>query len=128
MNEIFTAVYMRLSSTLSVDVFDHVPQDYNVFPYVRIDPLTNNNNDTDFETGFISTVQIIGFSQYKGSQEVALLNSDIYDALHRYALPDTLSFGISTIHQTFSTIALEPDGKTRQSIQRFTIIFEPLPA
>jgi len=39
MNEIYKAVYDRLKTQLDVDlnIFDHVPQDYNVFPYVRID-------------------------------------------------------------------------------------------
>jgi len=127
-NEIFAAIYTKLNTDLSVNVFDDVPQDKYNFPYVRIDPLVSNEADTDTETGFDSTVQIIAFSQYKGSKEIADLQTEIYNSLHRFAMPDTASFGISTIHQEFSTIALEPDGLTRESIQRFRIIFEPLPA
>ena len=127
MNEIFTGIYTKLNTDLSVSVYDDVPQDVYSFPYVRIDPLILNNADTDTETGFNATVQIIGFSQYKGSKEVVTMATDIYNSLHRYAFPDTASFGVSTIHQEFSTIALESDGLTRQSIQRFKIIFEPLP-
>jgi hypothetical protein len=127
-NEIFSAIYTKLNTDLSVSVFDDVPQDIYNFPYVRIDPLTLNEADTDNETGFNATVQIIAFSQSKGSKEIADLSTQIYNSLHRFAMPDTASFGISTVHQEFSTIALESDGLTRQSIQRFNIIFEPLPA
>jgi len=128
-NEIFKSVQNKLAIDLApVDVFDDVPQDEYGFPYVRLDPLTLNEADTDLETGFNATMQIIAFSQSKGSKEVVDLATQIYDSLHRFALPDTASFGISTIHQEFSTIALDGDGLTRQSIQRFNIIFEPLPA
>lgn len=127
MSEIFAAIYTKLATDLSVDVFDNVPKDNYDFPYVRIDPLVSNKADTDTETGFTSTVQIIAFSRYKGEKEISDLATQIYNSLHRWAFPDTASFGISTIHQEFSTIALEPDGLTRESIQRFRIIFEPLP-
>lgn len=128
MNEIFKSIQNKLETDLApVKVFDNVPQDKYKFPYVRIDPLTSNEADTDNETGFNSTVQIIAFSQYKGSNEIADLSTQIYNSLHRFAMPDTASFGITTIHQEFSAIALESDGITRESIQRFNIIFEPLP-
>jgi len=127
MNEIFKSIYDRLVAQLSEPVFDHVPQNHNSFPYVRIDPIESNGNDSDSENGFNATVQIIGFSRYRGSKEVAELQQNIYNALHRWGMPDTTSYGVSTIHQEFSTIALENDGQTRQSIQRFNIIFEPLP-
>lgn len=129
MNEIFKVIQNKLETDLlPVPVFDDVPQDIYNYPYVRVDPLTSNEADTDSETGFNSTVQIITYSQSKGSKEVVDLATQIYNSLHRFAFPDTASFGISTIHQEFSTIALEADGLTRQSIQRFNIIFEPLPA
>lgn len=130
MNEIFISVYDRLVAQLvtpTVPVLDHVPQDYNTFPYVRIDPMILSEADTDNETGFNATIQIIGFSRYKGTKEASELQLKIYNALHRWTMPDTTSYGVSTITQEFSTIALQNDGLTRQSIQRFNIIFEPLP-
>ena len=127
MNEIYKEVFTKLNADLTVDVYDHVPQDSFSYPYVRIDPLMLRAADTDLEAGFSATLQVIAFSQYKGSKEVADLNQSIYNALHRWALPDTTTYGTSTIHQEFSTIALESDGLTRQSIQRFNILFEPLP-
>ena len=128
MNEIYAAIYTKLNTDLSESVYDDVPQDNYSFPYVRIDPLQINNADTDGETGFTAMVQVIGFSQYKGSKEIVTLATSIYNSLHRWAFPNTTTYGISTIHQEFSTIALESDGLTRQSIQRFRVIFEPLPA
>ena len=128
MNEIFKAIFTKLSTDLAEPVFDDVPQDVYNFPYVRIDPITLDQDDTDTESGFSGTVQIIGFSQYKGSKEIVDLTLDIYNSLHRAVLPEPDSYGISTIDQEFSTIALEADGLTRQSIQRFNVVFEPLPA
>ena len=127
MNEIFEAVYDRLSAQLTVSVFDHVTQDYSTFPYVKMDALTLTERDTDFETGFTGTIQIMVYSDYRGSKEVAGINYEIYQALHRYDLPDTTTFGVTTINQSFSSIITENDGITRKSIQRFTILFEPLP-
>jgi hypothetical protein len=127
-NEIYQAIYTKLDTDLTTSIYDHVPQDNYSYPYIRLDPLELNERDTDYETGFTATAQIIGFSQVKNSVEIVDIATNIYNSLHRWAFPDTTSFGVSTIHQEFSTIALENDGVTRQSIQRFRIIFEPLPA
>lgn len=126
MNELFVAIYERLVDQLTEDVFDNVPQDHKTFPYVRIDPIASENNDVDDKNGFNATINIIGFSRYRGSKEVKDLNNDIYNALHRWDFPDTTTYSISSIHQDISSIVMESDGQTRQSIQRFNIIFEPL--
>lgn len=128
MNEIFSLIFNRLDEYLSVNVFDYVEQDFNSFPYVRVDALTNGAMNTDLENGFASQVQIIIFSQYRGNREVGEISKEIYDLLHRWDAPDTLSFGISNINQEFQSSALDSDGKTRIGIQRFNILFEPLPA
>lgn len=127
MNEIFSAIYARLNDQVSVPCLDYVEKDYSTFPYVRIDPLQLTNGDTDNETGFDGTIQIIGFSRYKGAKEINELHQEIYNALHRWAMPDTASYGVSGVTQEFSTIATESDGVTKQSIQRFRILFESLP-
>ena len=127
MNEIFKAIYDRLTAQLSESVYDHVPQDLDVFPYVRIDPLEAEPNDTDTELGFIATAQIITFSRYRGSKETNDIMTNIYTALHRYAIPDTASYGISGIKETFRQTAVEDDGLTRVGVQRYTITFEQLP-
>jgi hypothetical protein len=128
MIEIYSAILNKLDADLVPPVLGHVPENYNTFPYVKVNPLENNNNDTDLETGFSSTIQIETYSQYRGVTEVCGIADDIYNSLHRVTLPDTTSYAFSTIHQEFSNILTESDGLTRVSVQRFTVIFEPIPA
>jgi hypothetical protein len=127
MNEIYSAIYNKLDTDLTTPVFGHVPENEDGFPFVVVKPLESNNNDTDLETGFSSVVQIESYSRYRGSKEVSDLATSVYNSLHRVALPDTISYGISTIQQEFSNILTESDGLTRVSVQRFRVIFEPLP-
>lgn len=131
MNEIYTAIYERLSDELDVAVGDHIPQDSD-YPYVQINGLNLTNNDTVVETGFTGTIDIITWSRYRGRKEVSTIMAEIFDALHHYDLGDSLihgikiNYGVSTIHQAFSQIITEGDGLTRQGIQRFNIIFEEI--
>ena len=129
MNELFAAIYTRLNLQLTVGVYDHVPQDLasSNYPFVRIDAIQTANNDTDSENGFRATVQIVGFSQYRGVKEVNIMADSVYAALHHWTFPDTATYGISGIQETFRTIAVQPDGLTRNSVQQYEIIFEPLP-
>ncbi len=126
MNEVYSAIYSHLSSALSEPVHDHVPDDNLVYPFVRVDPLQSSNNDVDDKSGFSATIQIVGYSRYRGSKEISDLANDIYTALHRYAFPDTISYGISGIEETFRRIATQPDGLTRNSVQQYELFFEPL--
>jgi hypothetical protein len=124
-NEVYAAIYARLDDQLIYPVFDHVPENENGFPYVRLDPMELSENDTDTETGFTGTIQVISYSRYKGQKQVNEMSEAIYAALHRYNLPDTATYAFSTIHQSYANIILSDDGITRHSVQRFTIIFEP---
>ena len=126
MNEIYSAIYTQLSTELSVSVYDHVPQDNLTYPYVRLDQLMPNNNDVDDKSGFSATIQVIGFSRYRGGKEISDLASDIYTVLHRHDFPDTISYGISGIEESFRRIATQPDGLTRNSVQQYELFFEPL--
>ncbi len=126
MNEIYSAIYSRLSTQLAVPVHDHVPQDNQTYPYVRVDHLETDNNDVDDKSGFSATIQIVGFSRYRGGKEISDLASEIYTALHRHDFPDTISYGISGIEESFRRIATQPDGLTRNSVQQYKLFFEPL--
>ena len=129
MNEIFKAIFDRLTSQLTENVYDHVPQDlanYN-YPFVRIDAAQPVDNGTDQETGFIATLQVVGFSQYRGVKQINDLADDVYNLLHRWEFPDTTTYGISGIRETFRNITVQSDGLTRNSVQQYEIIFEPLP-
>jgi len=127
MNEIYTAIFNAIDTSTATPVLGHVPENYDTFPYIKVNSLENQENDTDLETGFVSTIQIEVFSRYRGQKECADLQGVIYGALHRVTLPDTVSYGLSTVQQEFSTILTESDGLTRTGVQRFTVIFEPLP-
>lgn len=129
MNELYAAIYARLVSQLTVNVYGHVPQDLpnSSYPFVRIDAINPVDNGTDEELGFIAELQIIGFSQYEGLKEINTITGEVYTALHRWAFPDTISYGISGIRETVRTTVTSPDGLTRNSVQRYEIIFEPLP-
>lgn len=126
MNELFKAIYDRLTAQLSETIYDHVPQDTIVFPYVRVDPIELSNNDVDDKTGFNGDIKIISYSRYRGSKEISDLNLEIYNALHQWDFPNTASYSISSFFQDVSSIITDDDGLTRVSIQRFTLIFEPL--
>ena len=97
-------------------------------PYTVVGFPELDENDTDTETGFIAEVQIESFSRYRGYNQVAIVNKAIYDSLHRVTMADTASYCFSTIQQSFSKIATDSDGLTRVSVQRFTVIFEPIPS
>ena len=129
MNEIFQEIFNRLTAQIGGNIYDHVPKNLatNNYPFIRIDPVQTSNNDTDTESGFSATIQIVGYSKYRGVKEINDLADNIYTALHRYAFPDTITYGVSGIHESFRKIAKQPDGLTRNSVQQFTIIFEPLP-
>ena len=125
-NQIYNAIFDRVDDQLTESVFDHVPENYNTFPFIKIDPLEVSENDTDDKPGFTGTVQITSYSRYKGSKEAANIALNIYNALNRYDMPDTAAYGFSTINQEFSNIITADDGLTRHGVQRFRIIFELL--
>ena len=129
MNELFAAIYARLTAQLTVNVYDHVPQDLSSanYPFVRIDALQTSNNDTDTENGFSATLQVVGFSQYRGIKEINTIADSVYAALQHWDFPDTATYGISGIQESFRKIAVQSDGLTRNSVQQYEIIFEPLP-
>lgn len=110
----------------TTDVFSYVPENQNP-PYVHVSYLESDENDTDTETGFISEIIISVYSRYRGFKEAADLQKQIYNTLHRVTMPDTDSYCISTIQQESSNIVTDGDGLTRVGVQRFTVIFEPIP-
>ena len=129
MNELFAAIYTRLNAQLTINVYDHVPQDLgsSSYPFIRIDAIQTSNNDTDSENGFTATMQVVGFSQYRGIKEINTVADSVYDALQHWSFPDTATYGISGIQESFRNIAVQPDGLTRNSVQQYEIIFEKLP-
>jgi hypothetical protein len=72
-------------------------------------------------------MQVVGFSQYRGIKEINTVADSVYDALQHWSFPDTATYGISGIQESFRNIAVQPDGLTRNSVQQYEIIFEKLP-
>lgn len=129
MNEIFVAIYERLSAQVSRPVFDHVPQDYDDYPYIEMEMISDAGNDTDTENGFNSTIQIVTYSRYRGGKELSDLQTEIYNALQLYKIGDTANFGVSGgLQQTIKTGFKQPDGITRKGVQRFQLFYEQLPS
>lgn len=128
MSEVYKAIYDRLSAQLTANIYDHVPQDLpeSSYPFVRLDPLQTVVNDVDDKTGFVATIQVVSYSRYRGNKEISALALSVYNSLHRYDLPDTTTYGISGIQQTFERIATQPDGLTRNAVQQYEVLFEPL--
>lgn len=116
------AIYTRLSDQLSVEVYDHVPQDA-AYPYVTIGEGTESEWDTDDSLGIDATINIHVWSRYRGRKEVKQLQDQIYAALHRYDLPVS---GADTVlvNFEFADSFVDPDGLTRHGVQRFRIITE----
>ena len=126
MNEVYKAVFAILKNALNIEIYDHIPQDIEVYPVVRVDPIQSSNFDVDDKSGFTGTIQIISYSQYRGSKEVSELATQIYNALHRKKITSANGYGISGITENYRRITTGADGITRHSVQQFNIIFEKL--
>ena len=126
MNEIFSAIYARLTAQIATPVFDHVPQDNTTYPFVRINPIETTNDDTDTNNGFSAQVTIIAFSRYRGLQEINNIADSIYTALHQWVMPNTANFAVGNFIEGSRQIINDPDGITRDSIQQYTFFYDPL--
>lgn len=126
MNEIFLAIYTRLTSQVAFPVYDHVPQDSTEYPFIRINPIQTTNDDTVNKNGFDAIVDVLGISRYRGLKEINELADDIYSALHHWEMPNTANYAVGNLIEDSRQVINEPDGLTRNSIQRFTFFIEPL--
>ena len=122
--EVQKALYDRLRTNPGIaaavtGVYDHVPQG-SAYPYIVIGEGTEIREDTQTFTGTSIDVVIHCWSRVPGRYQTKYIQSLIYDALHR--LPLTLSSGRCWETQfLLSDSLLEPDGETRQGVQRFRI-------
>ena len=126
MNEIMAALYARLDGQLAIPVYDHVPQDTQDYPFVRINPIQTNNFDDDNEDGFSATVEIIGYSRYRGLNEIHGVIDNVYSALHSWEMGDTASYKVGIFLEDARTVINSPDGLTRNSIQQYEFWFNLL--
>ena len=128
MNEVYKAIFDRLVSQIAENVYDHVPQDLadSDYPFVRIDPISSVNADVDDKPAFAATVQFVSFSRYRGSKEIEDLADSIFTAMNRFEFPATANYGISDFSEDFRRIVTQSDGLTRNAVQQYQLLFEPL--
>ena len=117
-----TAIYDKLKLDLAEEVYDRVPQDTKVFPYVQIGDDTATDFDGDDFTGFDGTLTIHTWSEADGKSELKTLQGAVYASLHRANLI-ILGYNVITIDQVFVDSFLDTDGLTSHGIQRFRILF-----
>ena len=120
MQEVQAAIYTRLASVLSVDVWDDVPQQPE-FPYVVIGDDTAVDWSADAYIGTDATLTIHVWSRQSGRSETKAIQQEIDEALNRFELVvDGLD--VVTLHREFSQTMLDPDGRTRHGVQRFRLL------
>jgi len=120
MLDIQAAIYTRLASVLSVDVWDDVPQQPE-FPYVVIGDDTAVDWSADAYIGTDATLTIHVWSRQSGRSETKAIQQEIDEALNRFELVvDGLD--VVTLHREFSQTMLDPDGRTRHGVQRFRLL------
>ena len=118
--DIQQALYDRLD-TLSIPVYDHVPQGAS-FPYIVIGNMDHNEWDTDLENGFDIVVDIHVWDRaHNGKKSVKTIQSQIYSLLHRKET--LLGSGFVLANAEFASSFLDVDGLTYHGVQRFRLLF-----
>lgn len=115
-------------TALKKAIYDGAPQADDAgsgvpFPYVVLGETVETQWDTDDSVGR-ETVQIVHtFSRYKGKKELKNIMDAIKAALHQASLT-VAGQVVVLVHWENTDSFLEPDGVTRQGIQRFRLITE----
>lgn len=115
------AIYQRLSTELTVPVFDAVPMD-TPYPYVTIDseqlvnasPISGRKRETRL-------LYFSVWSDYQGQAEVKRINGEIYAALNERPLPLDEGRAVSVRVMSMSANR-EPDGRTYQGAATVRVI------
>lgn len=125
--ELQKAIFVKLSASTELSdiigtrLLDHVPDNYDVFPFVTIgeDVLTNWDDDT--QNGFDVSVTIHVWSRYPGRKETKEIQGIIYSQLHQQDLTIT-GYNHVLTNQTNQTTTLDPDGKTYHGVQELNVL------
>ena len=115
------ALYQVLTSSLSVPVYDSVPED-TPFPYVVIDSeISSNASPLSGKKREDRLLYLSIWSDYQGQSEVKRINADIAEALDGIELP--LSTGRAVAIRVLRTSSnREPDGRTYMGAVTLRII------
>lgn len=104
-------------------VFDDVPVNYDLFPFVTIGEDTSVQWDTDKGTGSNVTVNIHVWSRFKGHEETKTIQGLIYNALHNATLVYT-GYNSVLCQQRAIDSFMDPDGITRHGFQTFNVLIQ----
>jgi hypothetical protein len=123
-NEIQALIYSRVDDAVTVDCYGYAPQDC-AYPFVVVGPLLlNDNSDDNQKTAFIGEIAIYVYTSDKSTFNNAVIQKQIYDALHLVEGLATATYELSIIRQSNTRILTESDGITHQGIQSFDVVFE----
>lgn len=127
-NVVQAALYAKIKAISGITAFQYVPQVTVDYPYVTVDPMALDFDDYDSESGFNGILDVNVWADEKSSLGVADIQKQIYDAMHHQEASFTIvGYGITILQQEFTEILLDPDGITHHGVQRFRVVFEPLP-
>lgn len=105
-------------------IFDHVPQESD-FPYVAIGAFELSPFDTKTEEAGLLTFTIHSWSRYRGMRELREIMGAIVENLDDSALAVT-GFDLITLRFLVGNTLLDPDGLTRQGIQKFRALLQSI--
>ncbi|MFD2206636.1 DUF3168 domain-containing protein [Kiloniella antarctica] len=120
--EVQKAIYTKLKTDLSINVYDNVPSSAQT-PYVTIGDDTASDDSTKTDDGQQITLTIHAWSDYAGRKQVKELGAEIYAALHKQPLP-VAGFDVREVRWVFGDTIREPDGHTYHGVQRFRVFVQ----
>ena len=117
------AVYTALVTAHgATKVFDHVPQN-TPGDYVALGDAEASEFDTDTEIGQEHVVTVHHYARSgEGKRATLAMQKRTYDALHDQSLTLDTGAALVLLFYTFSTVVLDPDGKTYHGVSQFRAI------
>ena len=123
MLEVHNEIFNRLVDQLTVSVYSHIPQDKE-YPFIHMTNYNIESADTDNELAFDGTMDIIAYDDGRGCKTVMEMEQNIYNALHRYQLPDTVTYGVIDLRREYAQIV--KSGDEHMALTRYRVTFETL--
>ncbi len=120
-----SAIYSKLDTDLTYDIYDEVPQETSTFPYITVGEDVHTTIDTDTELMNQVSIVIHTWSRYAGRAQTKQIQSDIYNSLHRANLSFS-GYNFINIAQVSSESFMDSDGQTRHGTQTFNLLIEEL--
>lgn len=107
-----------------VGVYDKVP-DSTEYPYIRIEGISTNNNDSHTDTGFLGDVTIKVFDRNDSSLRTKKIQSRVYELLNNWNIAMD-NFKVINFRCTLTNDLVENDNRTHNGTQIFSFIIARL--